>query len=293
MSHPSALTASLIVVAAASVWGLYWWPLHQMEAQGLSGAWALVLINLPAGLLLGLWALVTVRAQWPHRRATLWIGLLTGAGMACYGMALSETSVIRATLLFYLTPIWATLIGRYALGEATPPNRWLAIAMGFVGLAVLVSGKHPIPFNVGDILALLSGIFWAIGAAVIKRAGAIPLAGMTAIQFLVVSGVSLLLGALTGGLPTPPVSALTTALPLGLAVSLGALLPSVILLFWASQRLFPGRVGLLMMSEVVVAITSASLLLPMEQMTPLQWLGAALIVGAGIIEVRPNKQQAL
>ena len=52
-----------------------------------------------------------------------------------------------------------------------------------------------------------------------------------------------------------------------------------------SQLLFPGRVGILAMSEVVVAIISAAILLPEERMLLIQWLGAVAIVLAGLIEV--------
>ena len=40
-----------------------------------------------------------------------------------------------------------------------------------------------------------------------------------------------------------------------------------------------------MMSEVIVAIISASLLLPDEQMDTIQWLGGVAIILAGFIEV--------
>ena len=52
-----------------------------------------------------------------------------------------------------------------------------------------------------------------------------------------------------------------------------------------SQLLFPGRVGILTMSEVVVAMISAAILLPEEPMLLLQWVGAFAILFAGLIEV--------
>jgi len=63
------------------------------------------------------------------------------------------------------------------------------------------------------------------------------------------------------------------------------ILPSFFVILRVSQVLFPGRVGILMMSEVIVAIVSASLLIPEETMLWLQWVGAAAIVAAGLIEV--------
>ena len=51
------------------------------------------------------------------------------------------------------------------------------------------------------------------------------------------------------------------------------------------DRLFPGRVGILMMSEVAVAVISAKILLPEEQMVILQWIGASAILLAGVVEI--------
>ncbi len=55
-----------------------------------------------------------------------------------------------------------------------------------------------------------------------------------------------------------------------------------------SQRfLLPGRVGLLMMSEVTTASVSATLLIPDERMSAVEWTGAALIVAACLLEMYP------
>ena len=67
--------------------------------------------------------------------------------------------------------------------------------------------------------------------------------------------------------------------------SICVLLPCFCIIFRASQLLFPGRVGILTMSEVVVAILSASILVPEESMLLIQWTGAAAIIIAGLIEV--------
>ena len=40
-----------------------------------------------------------------------------------------------------------------------------------------------------------------------------------------------------------------------------------------------------MMSEVAVAVISAKILLPEEQMVILQWIGASAILLAGVVEI--------
>jgi len=56
-------------------------------------------------------------------------------------------------------------------------------------------------------------------------------------------------------------------------------------LFWVQKFLFPGRVGLLMMSEVLTAVLTASLFLPEERLSAIEWAGAVLIIGACLFEV--------
>ena len=66
-------------------------------------------------------------------------------------------------------------------------------------------------------------------------------------------------------------------------------MPSFMVVFKVSQTLFPGRVAILLMSEIIVAVVTASILLPEERMTLIQWLGALTIVTAGFIDILFSK----
>lgn len=282
---PSQGLASSVVFLSAALWGLYWIPLRYLEGQGIGGGWAVALLNLPAGVALLPLVLFTWGRHREHMGQALAIGILTGLGLALYAAGLIYSSVVRATLLFYLTPVWATLIGLVWLGERTNWQRWAAIGAGLGGLLLLVSGGGSVPLNIGDLFALLSGVFWALGAAMIKRYNRVPLAGMTMVQFLVTGLAAVLLIQAAGIAEVPTLELLTAALPAAALMSLAAFLPAVILLFWAQKFLFPGRVGLLMMSEVLTAVLTASMFLPEERLSAVEWAGAALIVGACLIEV--------
>jgi len=286
LNPPSAGFASTAVFLSASVWGLYWIPLRSLEEQGIDGSWGVFLLNAPAALVMGIFVLLGLQAHRGHMREAAAIGLVTGLGLALYGVGIVYTTVMRATLLFYLTPVWATLIGIVWLEEKAGWLRWVAIGVGLVGLLLLVSGGDgTVPLGLGDVFAFFSGIAWAVGASMIKKYHAVPLPGMTMFQFASTAFLGLLLGAVAGVLVVPSSAALLAALPYGAFVSLVFMIPAVIVLFWAQKFLFPGRVGLLMMSEVLVAGVTASLLLPHERMNGVEWAGAALILGACLIEV--------
>ena len=285
LNPPSAGFASATVFLSASLWGLYWIPLRSLEGQGVDGAWAVALLNLPAGIVLAL----IVLWQWGRHRGhvghALAIGALTGLGMALYALGLVHSSVVRATLLFYLTPVWATLIGMAWLGEKGCWQRWAAIGGGLGGLALLVSGGGSVPLNIGDLFALLSGVAWAFGAAMIKRFDVVPVAGMTMAQFACAALAAVALGHVAGPVEVPGGEALLEVLPMVVLISIAIFLPGVCVLFWAQKFLFPGRVGLLMMSEVLTAVLTASLFLPEERLSAIEWTGAVLIIGACLVEV--------
>ena len=277
---------SLAIFVAASVWGIYWLPLRWMESQGLEGAWAVAFFNLLPVPVLAVWIW---RRQSPGLwRVALLVGLLSGSGMGCYALGLVYSTVVRATMLFYLTPVWGTLLGLLWLGERVEWSRWTAIALGLAGLALLLSGGDGagLPLNAGDGLALLSGLLWAGAATVIRANPAGPVAAMTMCQFLFAGLTALAFALLALENPAAPAAgAFGASLPIALVGSIGMIMPSVLAIFWAQRRVYPGRGGLLMMSEVVVAVLSATLLLPEEIMAPLQWVGAAMIVGACLVEV--------
>ncbi|MEM7060754.1 MAG: DMT family transporter [Pseudomonadota bacterium] len=291
LTAPSTGFASLTVFVSASLWGLYWIPLRYLEDLGVAPGWAIVLTTAPAALVLGVIALWQWPRTRPHLRHALLIGALTGTGLALYGLGLIYSSVVRATLLFYLMPVWGTLIGMAWLGERANWRRWAAIAAGLVGLALLMSGGGSVPLNVGDLFGLLSGIFWSTGAAAIMRFDKVPVPGMTALQFAMTALVAIGVGAMVGTEAFPTVEILTTALPVGTAVAVLGFIPAVVVLFWAQKFLFPGRVGLLMMTEVITAVLTASIFLPEETMSSIQWAGAALVVGACLLEVMGSEAE--
>jgi drug/metabolite transporter (DMT)-like permease len=280
-------SASAVLFVAAAFWGLYWWPLRYLEGMGFGATWSVAFFNALPVLVTAPYVVLRWREQGQNLRATALIGLAMGIGLGCYASGLVMSSVIRATMLFYLTPIWSTLIGVLWLGEKLTGGRIVAIVAGLGGLWMLLSGAEgtTVPLNLGDAFSLVAGMLWGVGAALIKKYPDAPTTIASVWQFLFAclfcAGASIFLFA-----EAPPrFSAVVAGLPVAMAGSILVLLPSLYAIFWASKRLFPGRVGILMMSEAVVAILSASLLLPDETMSLRQWIGSAVILIACLVEV--------
>lgn len=287
--QPTPFLASLAVLIGASLWGLYWIPVRYFDGLGIEGILVVALLNLPAGIVSALWVAATWRAQRPFLHQALLIGTFAGIAIGFYGVSILLTTVVRATLLFYLMPVWATLMGLLWLNEPAGLQRWVAIALGLCGLALLMLGSDEAALSLGDGLALISGFAWAITAVLLKRTGKAPFAGMIAVQFLSTGMVAMILGLGLGEITQSDIRIPYEAILLVIAISLLGVLPAIAMIFWASQFLFPGRVGILLMAEAVVAIVSAALYLPEEAQSLAQWAAVALIIGAAIVELMGNK----
>lgn len=218
---------------------------------------------------------------------TLLAAIMIGMAFTLYANGLVETTIVRATLLYYLTPVWSTLIGVMWLSEHLTKARIIAIGVAFLGLFLLLSNgeSSDYPLNIGDLYSFLSGIFWAIGVATLNRWSNIPILPLATFIFISTTAISALFAGVFYVDPLPDFTMLKTAFPTAAFWSIFILLPSFCIIFRVSQLLFPGRVGILTMSEVIVAIVSAAILVPDEKMLLMQWVGAIAILLAGFIEV--------
>jgi len=280
-------TLSIALVLSAGAWGLYWYPLRTIESAGISGSWSVVFFNACPLILLCPVLLFQLRQLIGILGPTLLAASMIGLAFTLYANGLVETTVVRATMLYYLTPVWSTLIGVIWLSEPLTRARIIAIMVAFLGLFLLLSNgeSSDYPLNIGDLYSLLSGIFWAIGVATLNRWSNIPILPLATFIFSSTTLLSAFFAGVLKADPLPAFTMLETAFPTAALWSVFIFLPCFCIIFRVSQILFPGRVGLLTMSEVVVAIVSASVLVPEERMLLIQWLGAFAIVLAGLIEV--------
>lgn len=281
---------SVAAVMVAAMWGIFWMPLRRVETLGAEGPWA-TLLTVLCGLLAMApfaWALrARLRATGYRTVISMMLG---GAAFVLYANALLYGQVAVAILLFYLTPIWSTLIGRLWFGWPVRWWRYLAIVLGLggIGLVLAGSGGVPLPQSLGDWLGLASGMLWSVASTGIHtqdHSG--PVEGN--IIFLLGAAIMAVLF-----LPLAP--ALPTAVPGGLPELVGWIAAlgivwwaaSMLAIVWATQRLEPARVGILFMSEVVVGALSAALFAD-EPFGPAVAIGAVLVITGGLLETLPTR----
>ena len=278
--------ATATVIVTGTLWGVYWMPVRSLSDAGLTGAWGTLAITSAAIVLLAPWVLV--RRRRPERAdiATIVAIALGGAAFALYSIGFVYGRVAIIALLFFLTPVWSTLIGRYVMGWRTPPLRLAAIAVGLVGLATMLSayGQAPIPRNIGEWMALASGLLWSVSTTTIRSRSRMAPPEAAFIFALGAAAMSLVLAPMLEPWPT------TSTLSLALIFATGGIwwVLSMLGLLWAAVRLDPARVGILLMAEVLVGAGSAAVLAG-ETLNTLELAGGALVLCAGVLEIWPQR----
>jgi drug/metabolite transporter (DMT)-like permease len=281
------------VALSAALWGLWWLPLRALSEAGLSGP----AVN---AALYGIASVVLLPLFWRRRRRLaegglllLGAGSLFGAALVCWNLALILGEVVRVTLLFYLAPVWATLLALGVLGEPIGRERAASVVLGLAGAVVLLgfAGGLPLPRSAGDWLGLAAGVLFAASVTLVRKGHATSGLEQTLVSFATAAMLSL---ALLLILPHQTSTAGAVVLVWAALAALAWLLPVTWLLLWGARFLEPGRVSLLLLLEVAVAAISAALLAG-EPFGLREASGCLLIIAAGALEgwseLRPGRRQ--
>ena len=277
--------AKLACLYAGAVWGLFWIPLRALEDAGINGLWITVVYFLIPTICL----IPIVLSRWQHVKqggiSLQLTTMLSGGALLLYSTSIVYTDVVRAMLLFYLTPIWATILARIFLGDLITPSRIIAMLMAILGMLTIfgLGARFPIPQNIGDWLGIGSGFLWAVAMVRIRMSeshSAIELtAGFFQWSLIFSAGAAFLLA------PSqiPKIEQVLPALPLLLIFMALLVLPGTYASLWGPKYLSPGVVGLLFMTEIIVGAISVALLAG-EPFGIRELMGVLLIAGASMLE---------
>ena len=65
------------------------------------------------------------------------IGLLFGGGIACYANSFLLTDVVRALILFYITPVWTTIFEMIFLRQLPKYYRYVTLILALSGVWIV------------------------------------------------------------------------------------------------------------------------------------------------------------
>jgi drug/metabolite transporter (DMT)-like permease len=284
-SKPPPWLPVLSLLVGASLWGVAWYPLRLLEAAGLSGL-SLTFIVYAAALIASLpYTRIGLR-ELVHAPG-LALALMAAAGWTniAFVLAVLDGNVLRVLLLFYLSPLWAVLLGRWLLHErlSQPARASLALALG--GAVIMLWHPEfglPWPRAGTDWLAISSGFCFALSNVVVRKAERLSLAAKAAGVWI---GVAVLAGAILL-IWRPPSPAVEFPVILG-AVGLGVfgILLMTVMIQYGVTHMPVHRSAVILLFELVAGAASQQLLTD-EIVTAREWLGGALIIAGAWLAAR-------
>jgi drug/metabolite transporter (DMT)-like permease len=284
LSPPTALLrlSDLALLLVALVWGTsYGVAKGALVFYPVLGFLAVRFLLTFALLLPALWRSTPVQ-----RRDAVVAGLPLGALMFCifvcetYGVAHTQAS--NAAFLISLCVVFTPVVEWWLLGQRPARALWVFAAVSLLG-AVLLNGGLSGALGWGDGLMLAAAVLRAITVCQttkLTRHRSAPALALTAVQAGVIGLGSLGMAlALPGGLPPLPTEAAFWQASVYLV--LGCTVFAFFAQNWALKVSAPSRVALLTSSEPVFGALFAVLWLG-ESLSPVGWLGGALIVLAAL-----------
>lgn len=280
--------AVLALLAGAAMWGVVWYPMRLLEAAGLSGLWLTLLIYVAAWAAGLIWAASQQRTtQWllPAWLRLWLLALAAGWTNVAFVLAVLDGNVMRVLLLFYLSPVWAVLLGWLALREHISRVSWAMLSLAMAGALLMLWNPEigaPWPHSPSDWFALSSGMAFAISNMMVRKTHDIVLAEKVSISWQGVILVTLLL-MLSEQAPVP---ALQMA-QLGGVAALGVFGIAVMttLVQYGVTHMPVHRSAVILLFELVAGAVSQQLLTD-EIMTVREWCGGALIIAAAWVSAR-------
>ena len=203
------------------------------------------------------------------------IGLVLSLAFAFYVFAMLHTTVASTLLILSATPFMAATIGWLWIGERPKAITWIAMASAAVGIYFMVKSGHQLGNNMGNVLALLSGFWFALMLVMARRSGKDDILGGTFIGGVICIFIGASMAFLIGtGLKV-------LALDLFIILGMGAFGIGIGIAFvtWGASYVPAAEVGILVLIESVLGPMWPWLFLQ-EAMTLSEIFGGALVLAS-------------
>jgi drug/metabolite transporter (DMT)-like permease len=159
-------TRSVLQLAGAALC----WSLAGVLIKYVATSWPGLAVAGGRGLIAALFLLATNRHLRFHFSRDQIIGAIGYAACTVtFCMATTLTSAANAILLQYTAPVWVALLGAWFLGERATRADWITIAAALGGMALFFKDSLTLGHLAGDVLAVLSGVFFAGMTIALRR----------------------------------------------------------------------------------------------------------------------------
>ena len=283
--YPIQILAKAACLFAGAIWGIFWIPLRAINEAGIDGLWSSAIwVAVPAMILLPI-ALHRWRSIKSGGLPLQLTALFAGVALLFYTLAFLYTDVIRAMLLYYLTPIWSTILAAAMLDEKITIPRIIAICLALLGMMIIfgLGVNFPIPRNLGDWMGVCSGVIWSVAIIRIRKYQNTSAIDMT-FGFFFWSAFLAITACVVLAADAPPKLAQIQPTLFWLVPFMAmVVIPGAFASLWGPKFLSPGLANLLMMTEIILGSITAALFAN-EPFGLREIIGIVLISSASLIE---------
>jgi len=267
----------------------------KVAAAGISPIMQAGLRSIIAAAVLLVWARLR-RIPLLARDGTLAVGMLAGALFAAEFVfiyaGLAHTTASRMVVFVYFAPCLTALgLQWFVPGERLNAGQWTGIVLAFLGVVLAFADGFSMDQGstlIGDAFGVVAAALWAATTVVI-RSTRLTSASATKTLFyqLGISALVLPLASLAAG--EPGITALTPKVVASLAYqSVIVAFASYLAWFWLLTRYLAGRLAVFSFLTPLFGVAFGVIFL--TEPLSAAFLGAALLVGAGIVLVnRPAR----
>lgn len=279
------------LLLGAGMWGVIWYPMRLLEANGLNGIW-LTLILYAAALLASLPRTAGCLREFVREHATL-VPLAFAGGWTniAFVLAILDGNVMRVLLLFYLAPVWTVILGWFLLRERVSRRTLVILGLAMSGALILLWNPLigvPWPQTQSDWLALSAGMAFAASNVLVRKGQG---ASIGAKGLSVWVGVTILCLVIVTGFKIPVPEVTVAVMGAAVALGIGGILVMTLLVQYGVTHMPVHRSAVILLFELVAGAVSQQLLTD-EIMTSVDWTGGALIVvGAYLAAIAPHPRR--
>ena len=267
------------------MWGLSWYPVRYLEESGINGIWVSLIIYTGTVSVAIPYIFKHYREFAANKWPLLIIGFSVGWLNLSFILAVLDGQIVRVMLLFFLSPVWGTLLAWLVLKETIHIKEWLMLMIAVTGAVIMLWSPElgmPLPHSESDWLALSSGIFFAFANMMIRKTEHVSIMVKTVsgwIGVVVVSGVIILITM------TPPGNLTLTNVPLAMLYGTFGMTLMTLAVVYGVTRMPLHRSSIILLFEIVVGAVSA-VWLANEKILPQEWAGGSLVILAAYISAR-------
>jgi drug/metabolite transporter (DMT)-like permease len=281
----------MVLLLSSIGWGLTWIPIKALQEMGLSSQHLILIAFSAATIALLPWVYLQ-RKQWlPALWLMLLLGICGGFANVAFQTSMAKGDVVRVTILFYMLPVWSMLGGWWILKEHIDNRRLCALAFCLAGAFSILEAWNIswYTFTAIDALALGSGFGLAACNILFRFTTTIPLISKIGFMF---AGSVVLISASFIVIPLPQIEYSPEAIPLAVAYGAGWIILITMGSQWAVTRIEASRSSIIIVMELVVAISSV-VIITQSALAIHEIIGGVMVFIAALLEGLRSEKKSI